>query len=178
MSDARFDIYFCGELLPNQDLEAVRVRIGELFKVSGNALDRLFSGNPVRIKQQVDPETARRYQKAIQKAGAFAELKLVQDNPPDEDSPQSATEQASSPIQTESIADSPAPADRPLIADEEWSLAPVGATVDETPPHPELQVDTSELSATPANTGSLEDCVFEKPPVPIPDISELQLEDD
>lgn len=177
MADARFDIYFSGELLPNQDPDEVRARVGALFKVSGSALDRLFSGDPVRIKQQVEPETARRYQKAIQKAGAFAELRLVQDTPPVEDDPTPAVASAVSSEPDEGT-DAPPPAGSAPIVDSDWSLAPAGATVDETPPPPELQVDTSELSANPANTGSLEDCVFEKPPVPIPDISKLQLEDD
>lgn len=174
MSDAKFDIYFSGELLPNQDPEEVRGRVGALFKVNGSALDKLFSGSPVRIKQQVDAETARRYQKAIQKAGAFAEMRLVRDTQAVEDSPQPAAEQAAPPTESET----PAPVSGAPMGDDKWSLAPVGATVDDTPQPPELQVDTSELSATPANSGSLEDCVVEKPPVSIPDISRLQLEDD
>lgn len=173
MPDARFDIYFSGELLPNQDMAAVRARIGDLFKVSGDALDRLFSGKPVRIKQQVEPEMARRYQKAIQKAGAFAELRLLQD--PAANNVQPITNHQDDGDETANV---PPPISDTIVVEAAWSLAPVGTTVDDTQPPPALQVNISELSVLPAESGSLADCVVDKPPVAIPDISGLQLEDD
>ncbi len=177
MAEVKFDIYFSGELLPNQDPDEVRARVGALFRVSGSALDRLFSGEPRRIKQQVDPETARRYQKAIQKAGAFAELRVVQEPADGDDAPAGEQGPATGPVSAQPAGQTAA--EQPANGEEDtWALAPVGATVDETPVPPPLEVDTSALSATPPNSGSLEEFVVEKTPVPIPDISALKLKDD
>ena len=61
-----------------------------------------------------------------------------------------------------------APAAIPDISD--ISMAEAGGILDETPPPPPLEIDTSELSAT---TASLEDCQQQQEAVEIPDISEL-----
>ena len=56
-------------------------------------------------------------------------------------------------------------------------LDPPGADLDpDYEPPPPLQVDTEALSASPANTGSLEDCAQPETPARLPDISGLQLE--
>lgn len=59
------------------------------------------------------------------------------------------------------------------------SLAPLEEETkdEEEAESPEMLPDTSHLQASPPNSGSLEDCTEEKPPVPIPDISGLSLDD-
>lgn len=56
-------------------------------------------------------------------------------------------------------------------------LAARGASLDQTEEEAPVEFDLSGLSALPANTGSLEDCVDETPPLPIPDTSDLNLAD-
>lgn len=56
-------------------------------------------------------------------------------------------------------------------------LASTGELLDQTPPPPDAQIDTGELSAAPPNSGSLEDCAVEETPVAIPDISRLKVTD-
>ena len=41
----------------------------------------------------------------------------------------------------------------------------------------ELAIDISALSMNPANSGTLEDCASSREPIPLPDISNLQLEE-
>lgn len=166
MSGQQFDIYFSGVILPDQDAEQVKQRIGQLFRLSGSGLDRLFSGAPVRIKQGVDADTARKYQETLRKAGAEVELRDRQaaDHMAEADTAPSSDQ--SKPTPAEATADGAA-----------LSLAPAGADMDQTPPPPPLEVDISGLSASDPNSGSLEDCVAEKPAVAIPDISRLSLED-
>ena len=53
-----FDIYFLGEMLPEAEPAAVRRGVARLFKVEDDAVDRLFSGQAVRVKKGLDAEAA------------------------------------------------------------------------------------------------------------------------
>ncbi|MCP5431125.1 MAG: hypothetical protein H6962_13650 [Chromatiaceae bacterium] len=44
-----FDIYFLGESLPGADPVAVRRGVAKLFKVQEASIERLFSGQPLRV---------------------------------------------------------------------------------------------------------------------------------
>lgn len=55
-------------------------------------------------------------------------------------------------------------------------LAPEGSLLDQTPPAPAATIDTSKLSAAPANSGSLEEYAEKEIPLPLPDISQLKLD--
>lgn len=169
MSELQFDLYFSGQILAEQDPEAVKARVGQLFRVSGDALEKLFSGKPVRIKQGVDADTARRYEESFHKAGTMIESRLCAETP--------VTDAAEEPSAGEQERPVAAPPQAQSASQSSLSLAPVGADMDDTPPTPPLEVDTSALSAGPPNSGSLEDCVSNTPPAPIPDISRLSLDD-
>ncbi|MCW5587215.1 MAG: hypothetical protein KIS75_13870, partial [Chromatiales bacterium] len=69
-----FDIYFLGESLPGADPVAVRRGVAKLFKVQEASVDRLFSGNPLRVKQAVDADAASRYRAAFREAGALIQV--------------------------------------------------------------------------------------------------------
>lgn len=69
-----FDIYFLGETLPGADPETTRDGVGSLFKLQGAAVDRLFSGKPLRVKRAVDTDTASRYRAAFRDAGALVQI--------------------------------------------------------------------------------------------------------
>lgn len=147
-----FDIYFRGEILPDADPATVRREVAKLFKVQEDAVDRLFGGQPVRVKKAIDVDTASRYRALFRDAGA-----LLQIVPSGEPAP---------------------PAVAPPASDDAgMSLAEPGAIIDHTPPPPPAEIDTSALSALPPNSGSLEDCKVDKAPRAIPDISHLQIVD-
>lgn len=68
--EQRYDLEFAGETLPGFDEEAVRRAVGALFKADERTLERLFSGDRLRIKQDCDEATAQRFEAALQRAGA------------------------------------------------------------------------------------------------------------
>lgn len=179
MSHERFDIYFAGQILPEHSPDAVRQWLGAQFKIQGQALDQLFCGQPVRIKQGVDMDTAGRYRAAFRKAGALVEIRPIDAGTtatpaaPVQDEPQLL------PANTGSLADCAQPvAPAPVPDIGHMSLDTPDRPLDDTPSPPAAQIDTSHLDALPANTGDLSDCTVDKPARPIPDISALQLTDD
>ena len=72
---ATYDIYFSGEVLEGQDPALVRQRIGRMFKAQDAALDRPFSGTPVRIKAGLGQETAIKFRVAFRDAGATVDIR-------------------------------------------------------------------------------------------------------
>lgn len=165
-----FDIYFLGEMLPDADPAAVRRDVAKLFKTSDDAVDKLFSGKPRRVKQGIDVDTASRYRAAFREAGALLQIVPTGGPPPEAISPESA---AGTKTQPEGTTSGPAKA-----ATGDIGLAEPGAIIDNSQPPPPVEIDISSLSAAPPNSGSLEDCKVEKPPHPIPDISHLDIVDD
>jgi len=168
-----FDIYFLGEMLPDADPATVRQGVAKLFKVQEDKVERLFSGNPVRVKQGIDVETAGRYRGAFREVGAHIQI-IATGSPPPEAKPPAAV-QAPPPSEPGETETPPLPE---VSETSDFDLAEPGAIIDHTPPPPPADFDTGSLEALPANTGSLEDCRADKPPQQIPDISHLQLVDD
>jgi hypothetical protein len=179
VTQERFDIYFSGELLPEQPVAIVREWLSRQFKLQGEALDHLFSGEPVRIKQGVDMETAGRYRAAFRKAGALVEIRPCTAAQAAGGEPDSAPEPELLPANTGSLEDfAPEVAAAPLPDIGYLDLAGKDQPLDDTPPAPPADISTEHLSVGPPNSGDLSDCAQEKPPQPIPDISALDLEDD
>ncbi len=175
-----FDIYFLGETLPDADPAGVRSGVARLFKVQEDAVERLFSGKPLKIKQAVDIDTAGRYRAAFREVGALIQIVPAGSPAPAAKAAEPGprpTPRAAQPADALPEAEAPAPADR-AGPGSDMDLAAPGATIDETPPPPPADIDTGTLEALPPNSGTLEDCQVEKPPQPIPDISHLKLVDD
>lgn len=200
-----YDVYFSGAILPDQDAEQVRTAVGKIFHADASQLQRLFSGKRIRIKRAVDAETAGRYRAAMRQAGALIDIQLsdapgaaapapppaaddARSTPVADDAPPplagiQVTEEGPDfdllPPRTGSLADcAPPPPQAPTVDISAMALAFPGSDIDDRPPVPEPRIDISALSAAPPNTGTLEDCVTEKPPRPIPDISHLEIVDD
>lgn len=167
----QYDIFFTGTIIEGQDEAEVRIKVGQIFKASGDKLDRLFSGEPIKIKSGVDLDTASKYRVAFREAGALIDIKPVGSKP----SPKPA------PVVKPSAKPTPAPApeQQPAITESEITLsAPnTGSLIDcaeEVTPAPIPNIDN--LSMTEANTGSLIDCTQEVEPEPIPDISGISMD--
>jgi hypothetical protein len=175
-----FDIYFLGEMLPDADSVKVRQGVAKLFKVQEDAVERLFSGKPLRVKQGVDAETASRYRAAFRDIGALIQIVPNGSPPPAARDPASPAEagaahKRSTPPPPDADQTPPLPEVNEAGA---FDLAEPGAIIDPRAPPPVADIDTGSLEALPPNSGSLEDCRDEKPPRPIPDISHLKLVDD
>lgn len=205
MSFERFDIYFQGAIMRGEEPEAVKRRVGALFKLQGERLERLFSGQPVAIKRGIDMDQAIQYRVTFRNAGALVEIRpalaaagsggtaatddgnLSVSDARGFDLSDCAPQVTPQPIPDISglalerpgatIDESP-PAPAREIDTEGLTLAPDGGRLDESPPPAPPQIDTHELTLNPANQGSLAE--FQKPvsPAPLPSTEHLELADE
>jgi uncharacterized membrane protein (DUF373 family) len=74
MSHCFYDIRFGGDLLPGTDPARARRKLQRLFSLPDAAVDRLFSGQVITVKQTVDRETALRFRSLFRRAGAVVEI--------------------------------------------------------------------------------------------------------
>ncbi len=178
MTDERFDIYFSGKVLPDNELETVKQKVGALFNANAAVLDQLFSGKAVKIKKSVDMDTAIKYRVKFRDIGAIVEIRPS--SVPASTVP-AQTEAPQPPANNTSASEAEKPAtlsqsvqtDRPSAL--ESSLAIPGSIIDETPAVPPAQFSTDEFELGPANQGSLEEFAETVIPAPIPDISALDI---
>ena len=74
MEEILYSAIFRGKITEGQDIEKVKKNLAELFKVNSEKIERLFSGNPVTIKKNMDHTTAMKYKAAMEKAGALCSI--------------------------------------------------------------------------------------------------------
>ncbi|MVV51170.1 DUF805 domain-containing protein [Pseudomonas sp. PB120] len=74
MSENRFKIVFDGALLPGVDVTTAKLNLAELFKSDVAAIERLFSGRPVALKQGLSQADAQTYLQALTKTGIDARI--------------------------------------------------------------------------------------------------------
>lgn len=158
MAERRYDIQFAGELVDGADAGIARERLRELFKLSPDALDRLFSGRPVVVKRDLDETGALRYRRAFREAGAILRIDAV-DAPP-----------LDSPMAAPSVTEGPG-----SLATGGLTLAPPGTQVGEPQPLGPRDIDTTHLSLVSGANWTLADCDRPPPSAPIPDLSHLAL---
>ncbi|MFT5548472.1 MAG: hypothetical protein ACI9CO_000387 [Candidatus Azotimanducaceae bacterium] len=77
MSDELFEVAFSGQVSDIAELDNVKARVGKIFNTDAAKVVQLFSGKRVVIKKNIDRLTAEKYQHALTKAGAIAEVKLM-----------------------------------------------------------------------------------------------------
>lgn len=105
MSEARFDIFFRGDIVPGRRLDEVRDRLREIFQIDDVRLNALFSGRPMVIRRDLAAADAEHYRATLHTAGALVELRPLHS------------------------ADAPAIPGKAAAPEASWSLAPVGADV-------------------------------------------------
>ena len=76
MSERRFDIVFDGSVINGTDPLQVKANLKALFKLDEAAAEKLFTGDPIVIKKNIDRKTATQYQTAMNKAGAKIQIVL------------------------------------------------------------------------------------------------------
>jgi len=167
-----FEVVFDGRLVPGRELADVKATVASLFKAKPESVERLFSGQPVTIKKDLDYQGALRYLAALKEAGALARLKQQEGGP-------STAHKASdgwslAPAGTDLLGLRPAPPVPPKIDLSAYALAPVGADMGEPQPVEPVQVgDLSAitLAAVGADLGSPREDIA----LPEPDLSDLSM---
>lgn len=74
MSDNRFKIVFDGALLPGVDVTTAKLNLAELYKSEVAAVERLFTGKTVTLKQGLSQIDAQTYLQALTKTGIDARI--------------------------------------------------------------------------------------------------------
>ena len=197
-----FQLVFKGECVPGTDPETARDNARSLFKASVEQVDRMFSGQPVVIRNKLEEVQAEKYRAVLKKHGMIAYVQPMagaaprpapeaRPAPQIERSPKPAAETAGQPTEP-ATASGPAkvpetePGDRLAVAGDKvddilsgsgLSLDPVGVTLVE-PTEVEAPMFQHLDDWTLAPAGSDLGVEREVPPPVVPDVSHLSLVDD
>ncbi len=74
MSEDRYRLICTGEILEGNDHQEVKQNLAALFKVDVSKVEDFFTGRRDTVKKNVDYDTALKYQKAFEKAGAVCRI--------------------------------------------------------------------------------------------------------
>lgn len=170
MSSETYDVYFSGACLKTADPEEAKRKIGAMFKLEGEKLERLFSGKPVPIKRGVDMDQAARFRVAFRDAGALVDIVPAGQPAPDPAAraaaaarPRPAAPEAAAP----EAAAQPAPASGLALA--EGPLPPGDAP-------PPASIESPDYALSAPRDFNLSDCAPQVAAAEIPDISGLALD--
>ena len=130
--NAKYQVVFKGELVEGCGLEETKVKVAALFKTSVDAIDKLFSGSRVVIKDDLEKSVADKYYAALFKCGAQCEV--VNKTEP--------AETVSEPDSTENKTVS----DTDLLETGDDLLAPPGVIIIKSEKIPKPVIDTSAFS--------------------------------
>ena len=194
-----FQLVFKGECTPGTDPATARSNATSLFKASVEQVDRMFSGQPVVIRNKLEAEQAEKYRAVLAKHGMVAYVRPMETAAP---RPASRPTPAATPqpepkptVETPGAAEPP-PAHKPAVAVEPGdrlpvagekvdsilagsglTLDPVGVTLEE---HREAQAPMFQHldEWTLAPPGSELGVKRDVPPPMVPDVSHLSLADD
>jgi hypothetical protein len=163
MTADSYDVYFSGAIIKGNDPQEVKRKIGALFKLQGDKLDRLFMGDPVPIKRGVDMDRAIKFRVAFRDAGGLVDIVPTGDPPP-------------APKPRPQAAPATGPAATPRGESGGLSLAdgPMEAPADADLKAPSILVPDYQLSS--AEGFDLSDCAPVVEAAKIPDISSLDLD--
>lgn len=191
-----FQLVFKGECVPGTDLETARTNARTLFKASLEQVDRMFSGQPVVIRNKLEEVQAEKYRAVLKKHGMVAYVQPMADarpaagagpeSRPSAPAAQPRQQPAPQPAGKKSGAPEIEPGDRLPVAGEKvdailsgsgLSLDPVGVNLAEkTEVEPPMFQHLDEWSLAPA--GSDLGVERDLPPPVVPDVSHLSLADD
>lgn len=194
-----FQLVFKGECVPGTDLETARNNARTLFKASLEQVDRMFSGQPVVIRNKLEEVQAEKYRAVLKKHGMVAYVQPMTDARPaaggasearpsaPENQPPKQPEPAAPPAEAKrGGVPETEPGDRLPVAGEKvdtilsgsgLSLDPVGVTLAEkTEVEPPMFQHLDEWSLAPP--GSDLGVERDLPPPVIPDASHLSLAED
>lgn len=74
MAEDKYQVLMTGELAAGKSIDEVKPRLAKLFKTTAEKIDGLLKRNNVLIKKNTDLETAKKYARAIESAGAVCRI--------------------------------------------------------------------------------------------------------
>jgi hypothetical protein len=186
-----FQLVFKGECTPGTDPESARNNARTLFKANADQITKMFSGQPVVIRNRLEEVQAEKYRGVLQKHGMVAYVEPMEgtadekpsapEPPPAKQTTPPAPDKSSRSVGSVKVE----PGDRPNVAGEKvdsilsgsgLTLDPVGITLEE---HKEAQAPMFEhldqWTLAPPGTELVES--RESPPPVVPDVSHLSLAD-
>ncbi|MTI12745.1 hypothetical protein [Sansalvadorimonas verongulae] len=163
----KYELVFAGQTTTGAPLEKVKANAAKLFQAGPAQLEKLFSGSPVVLKNNLDKTTAESYQTKLKSAGLLCTLRVMGNKTaPQKPEPQKAAPKA----EPQAKAQQKQPATEGSL-----SLAPTGADVNPHDPAPIPPMpDTSQFSLK-EQKGYLFD-QDDTPPPPAPDTSHLTMD--
>lgn len=173
MSDKVFNIVFRGEIISGADEAAVKANVGKLFKANEQVLARLFSGEAIAIKKNVDKAGAMKYRALMKQAGAVCyALEPGESLDAPKTAPVTKVVVATKPASKPDNAKNTAP-----VAEQksEWSLAPAGSILVEPSVIEGVEIpDIDGITLAAVGVDIIENPV-KRDAVPLPDISNINL---
>lgn len=100
MTESSYRIVFKGEIKPEYSPEQVKQNLSRLYKLPAEKFDKWFSGNHIRVKENIDRETGVKYLQTLARAGAICFLEIMP-QPPSSESLQSSIDRSSKPLHNE-----------------------------------------------------------------------------
>jgi hypothetical protein len=176
-TDATFDILFRGDIGPGNNIDQVKARVAESFKLDEAAVNQLFSGAVVSLKRNVDRATAERIYQRLSQVGALANI--VPSNSSTGDSSVANESSVSHSSVNKDPLNQPS-ADNPS-EDKAFTLAPLGSDVLEGANAPEQEqhqesVSVDHLGLKPVGSNILDKSEGETIEPVVVDTSHLTLE--
>jgi hypothetical protein len=74
MTPINYSVIFEGKIAVGREIGEVKRNLSSLFHIDEGQVDRLFTGQPVAIKKDVDYQTAMKYKDALERAGAICSV--------------------------------------------------------------------------------------------------------
>jgi hypothetical protein len=78
MEGQLYKVVFEGEILEGRQLQEVKTALAKMYNAGEDKIERFFSGKRLAIKKDVDYETAMKYVKAFERAGAVCRIEEIQ----------------------------------------------------------------------------------------------------
>lgn len=96
MSKDRYDLVFQGEIIEGRDAAEVKKNVGQIFRMDEEKIESFFSGQSVKIKRNLDRETAMDYLSDLKKLGILCRMEFIGEAP-EQPSPLKAKEEPNAP---------------------------------------------------------------------------------
>jgi hypothetical protein len=165
MTDETYDVYFSGAIIKDSDPAEVKRKIGAVFKLQGDKLDRLFSGEPIPIKKGIDMDRAIKFRVTFRDAGGLVDI--VPSGAP---APTAKPSPSPRPREASRVVAAQAPSGSSELT---FASGPMEAAADDSDITP-IAVPDYELSS--AQDFDLSDCAPEVEAAEIPDISAMDMD--
>lgn len=76
----KYAVLFSGKIKEGRGIEQVKERLGKIFKLDSEGVERFFKAKSCIIKKELQGETALKIQEGFDKAGALCKIKSYHDN--------------------------------------------------------------------------------------------------